>query len=129
MTALVDQADALLAGGGRSSSVRACWLARAALEEAIGTLLVAAGTDPGAGASARARLTCLEVTYADTPAVAERAQYAWSRLSEACHQHAYALSPTHAEAAHLVGIVRQFVAAGAAWATETTDVPSTSKES
>ncbi|HEY1135453.1 MAG TPA: hypothetical protein VGE77_12840 [Nocardioides sp.] len=114
MTALIDQAAALLDGGGAHATTRACWLARAALEDAVGDLLVAADLDVG-DASGTARLTCLQVAYEEHPDLAARAEYAWSRLSEACHHHAFALAPTHGEAQHLVGLVRQFVAAAAAW--------------
>lgn len=112
MTSLIDDAEGQLGQPGALANVRACWLARAALEDAIGSLLP---DDPGHLASARSRLSCLQVAYADRPEVASRAEYAWSRLSEACHQHAYALSPTYIEAQHLVGLVRQFVAAAEAW--------------
>lgn len=114
MSTLIDQAGSLLDGGGAHATTRACWLARAALEDAIGDLLVAAGLDVGE-ASGAARLTCLQVAYEEHPDLAGRAEYAWSRLSEACHHHAFALAPTHGEAQHLVGLVRQFVAAASAW--------------
>jgi hypothetical protein len=42
--------------------------------------------------------------------LAERAAYAWIRLSRACHQHAYELPPTAAELAAWIEIVDQFVA-------------------
>ncbi|MFW6600047.1 hypothetical protein ACQBAU_12995 [Propionibacteriaceae bacterium Y2011] len=80
----------------------ACWLGRAALEDRITELLARKGVQPGPWASIRSQLSCLEVAYADEPSVATTAQYAWTRLSEGCHQHAYAMSPTYAEVRHLL---------------------------
>ena len=56
-------------------------------------------------ASERAKLTMLEGAYVDNRELASKAQYAWHRLSEACHQHAFELSPTHTEATDLIAIV------------------------
>ncbi|GAB3488153.1 hypothetical protein GCM10027572_08510 [Flexivirga lutea] len=53
------------------------------------------------------RLTCLEVAYEDDPLIAERAEFAWARLSNACHQHAFELSPAASEVANLVKLVTQ----------------------
>lgn len=107
---LVKQAEGLLSGAFkpiRAHGIRAaCWLARSALEEAVRELLKARAWEPGS-ASMRSALTCLEIAYGDKPAVAPKAQYAWSRLSSACHHHAFELSPTAAECRHLVGVVRQ----------------------
>jgi hypothetical protein len=58
-----------------------------------------------AKASERASLSCLEGAYVDQRELIFRAEYAWSRLSEFCHQHAYHLAPTYAEAQHLIGLV------------------------
>jgi hypothetical protein len=85
---------------------RAAWFARSALEDVVDELLVAKGVQVGEQASGRTRMTCLEALYRDEdPELATRAEYAWARLSEACHQHAYALAPTHAEVKHLVELV------------------------
>jgi hypothetical protein len=70
---------------------RACWLARAALEGVIDDLLKAKGVI-AARASERAKLSCLEGAYIDDRALVRKAEYAWNRLSEACHQHAYQLA-------------------------------------
>lgn len=67
-------------------------------------LLVARGREPGESSMA-SRLTCLEVAYEDEPLIAERAEFAWARLSNACHQHAFELSPATSEAADLIEIV------------------------
>ena len=87
----------------------ACWLARTALEDIVRDLLARKGLDPG-GASMRTLLGCLEVAYSeDDPTVAATADYAWTRLSSASHQHAYELSPTFSEAEHLLTLVRGLV--------------------
>lgn len=99
---LLDLATAQLVAGDAHASRRAAWLARSAMEERLDALLAARGVDPGPRASTRSKLSCLEAAYADEPGLAGRAQYTWSRLSEACHQHAYQLSPTHAEVRHLL---------------------------
>ena len=45
-----------------------------------------------------ARLSCLEGAYVDDRGLTFKAEFAWNRLSEACHQHAYQLAPTYTEA-------------------------------
>ncbi|WP_067653335.1 hypothetical protein [Nocardia harenae] len=87
----------------------AAWLTRTALEQIVDDLLRARGIEPGE-ASTKARLTCLEVAYRDERDVPARSQYAWTRLSEACHQHAYQLSPTYQEVRHLLEIVGELEA-------------------
>lgn len=104
MTALLEKARGQLELGSPLAVRRACWLARAELEAIIHELLRVKGVDCGR-ASERAKLSCLEGAYVDQREVIFRAQYAWSRLSEFCHQHAYHLAPTHSEAQHLVGLV------------------------
>ena len=81
----------------------ACWLARSALESAVDDLLVSSGWEPGS-ASMRSRLTVLQVLQ-DDPDVAAQAHYTWARLSRACHQHSYDLSPTYAEVLDLLAQV------------------------
>lgn len=105
MSDLLDLAEAQLLSPRPHSNRMACWLARSAMEEVIDNLLVAADLHPGEWASARSKLTCLEVAYEDS-AIPGKVQYAWSRLSDACHQHAYQLSPTYSETKHLVELVR-----------------------
>ena len=61
----------------------------------------------------RSMLTCLQVAWASDPSVVERAEYAWSRLSNACHQHAFELSPTAMEAATLAATVVSLMEAAA----------------
>lgn len=105
MSDLLELAETQLLSPGPHSNRMACWLARSAMEDIIDELLATKGFHPGERASARSKLTCLEVAYEGT-AIPRRAQYAWSRLSEACHQHAYQLSPTYSETEHLVHLVR-----------------------
>ena len=83
---------------------RACWLARASLEARIADLLHARGID-ASQASERGRLSCLEGAYPDDRDLTARAEYVWNRLSESCHQHAYHLAPTYAEASRLIDLV------------------------
>lgn len=104
MTDLLTRARAQLDSGEPHAVRRACWLTRAALEERVQALLAAKGIS-AAGASERSRLTCLEGAYPENRELSGRAEYAWSRLSETCHQHAYHLAPTRAEASHLIEVV------------------------
>ena len=103
--ALLDQAERILHGTSPNRNRMACWLARSGLEEVVRSRLIELGVLTGA-ASMRSLLTCLEVATADEPSVAQRAEYAWSRLSSSCHHHAYELTPTATEAERLIGVVR-----------------------
>jgi hypothetical protein len=104
---LLDLAEEQLTMGGANANRRACWLARSAMEERLDALLTARTIDPGPLASTRSKLSCLETAYADEPGLANGAQYLWSRLSEACHQHAYELSPTYGEVRDLLLALRR----------------------
>lgn len=103
--ALLEQADRVLSGSTPARARMTCWLARAALEEIVKLRLVAKEFDTGT-ATMRSLLTCLEVAFSDDPTIAERAQYAWSGLSNACHQHAFELTPTTSEVHQLLATVR-----------------------
>lgn len=106
MSTLLPLAVAQLGQDDPHANRRAAWFARSALEDVIVDLLELKQVDVGPLASSRSKLTCLEALYrAEDSALASRAQYAWSRLSEACHQHAYELAPTHVEVQHLVELV------------------------
>lgn len=106
MNALLTLAVAQLGQGDAHANRRAAWFARSALEDVVAELLRAKQVDVGPFASGRSKLTCLEALYRDeNPTLATRAEYAWARLSEACHQHAYQLAPTHTEVQHLVELV------------------------
>lgn len=85
-----------------SQSRAACLMARQALEQTVDALLVEKRLACPA-ASMRARLIALSVAYADEPGdIGHRAATVWSRLSAACHHHAYELSPTLGEARALI---------------------------
>ena len=106
MSTLLALAVAQLGQGDAHANRRAAWFARSALEDVIAELLQAKQVDVGPLASGRSKLTCLEALYREeSPVLATRAEYAWARLSEACHQHAYELAPTHIEVEHLVQLV------------------------
>lgn len=104
--AILEQARGVLDGTSQSRNRVACWLARSALEECVRDLLIAKGRMPG-DATMASLLTCLEIAYQDDPQVADRADFAWARLSNACHQHAFELSPTASEAANLIEMVAE----------------------
>lgn len=106
MSTLLATAKLQLDSSGPHAMRRACWLARAALEDLIDDMLASKGIHPS-GASERAKLSCLEAAYADQRDLVFKAEYAWSRLSDACHQHAFELAPTHADAGHLVDLVEE----------------------
>lgn len=108
MNTLLEKASHQLESAGPNSLGRACWLARAALEGVIVDLLKVKGVTADR-ASERAKLSCLEGIYVDDRDLVHKAEYAWSRLSEACHQHAYQLAPTYPEVRHLVGLVEELV--------------------
>lgn len=76
----------------------AAWLARSALEAAVVNRLQALGHDVGQ-ATMGSRLTCL---YVLAPGHAAVAEFAWNRLSRACHHHAFELAPTAGEVCTLV---------------------------
>ena len=106
MSSLLTVAIAQLNTGDPLANRRASWFARSALEDIVTELLNAKQVDVGRKASGRAKLSCLESLYREEdPDLAARAEYTWSRLSEACHQHAYRLAPTYAEVAHLIHLV------------------------
>lgn len=101
----VDLAARLLNGSVRVSRVSparaACWIARRGLECLVADMLRRRNTDPGIG-TMRSQLTCVSVTYADCPALVTSLTTLWDELSRRCHHHAYELTPTVAEAQHLV---------------------------
>lgn len=104
MSELLDRAREQLDSASPHATRRACWLARSALEARVRELLTARGVD-ASQASERARLSCLEGAYPDDRELSARAEYAWQRLSESCHHHAYELAPTWAEARRLIDLV------------------------
>lgn len=87
---------------GMSQARAVCLLARQAFEQVVDALLDARHLACSA-ASMRARLISLGQAFDSEPEhVAYRAETAWSRLSAACHYHAYELSPSLSEARALV---------------------------
>lgn len=104
MNRLLANADAQLELDKPLAVRRACWLARAALEELVLELLGAKGIE-AEEASERSKLACLEGAYASDRDLTFRAEFAWNRLSEACHQHAYQLAPTYYEVKDLIRLV------------------------
>lgn len=87
---------------GMSQARAVCLLTRQAFEQVVDALLDAHHLGCPA-ASMRARLITLGQAYGSDPQhVAYRAEAAWSRLSAACHHHAYELSPSLNESRTLV---------------------------
>ncbi len=102
---LLEQASSVLRQATAHSNRAASWIARASLETAVDDLL--ALKHRGApGAAMRSRLTILQVAFADDDAtVPARAEYAWQGLSQACHHHAFELTPSASEVQHLIDLV------------------------
>ncbi len=84
------------------SARMAAFLARQALEEIIDQRCEILDS-PAPWATTRSRLVVLRAL--DTQDAADRAAIAWSRLSVACHVHAFELQPSTAEVEHLCGVV------------------------
>ena len=97
-----DVADGRHQVPGLSQARAVCLLTRQAFEQVVDALLDARHLACPA-ASMRARLIGLGQAFGSDPEhVAYRAEAAWSRLSAACHHHAYELSPSLKEARSLV---------------------------
>lgn len=93
-----DVADGRHQVPGMSQARAVCLLTRQAFEQVVDALLAAYHLSCPA-ASMRARLISIGQAYGSDPEhVAYRAETAWSRLSAACHHHAYELSPSLSEA-------------------------------
>lgn len=95
----------------RQRTRAAAVLARCALEAYVERYLGAhqAGFDNLEGMSQRVRFICFTAT-APQETVTD-ATWAWWTLSGLCHQHAYELTPTHAEVAHLIDRVEAVIRA------------------
>lgn len=61
------------------------------------------------GATMRSKLTVLQVAYRQDSDVPALADHAWSRLSQACHHHAFELAPSATEAQHLMHLVAKVI--------------------
>lgn len=90
------------------SSRMAAFLARQALEQILEQRCADLGA-PAMWASTRSQLAVLRSL--DTPEAADSAAIAWSRLSSACHVHAFELQPSAAEVKHLCGMVASLLPA------------------
>lgn len=90
------------------SARMAAFLARQALEEIIDQRC--SNLDAAAPwATVRSRLVILRAL--DTQEVADSAAIAWSRLSSACHVHAFELQPSTSEIEQLCGVVASLLPA------------------
>lgn len=101
---LIEQASAVLDESTPHGNRAACWIARAALENVVDDLLLAKNCSAHE-ATMRSKLTVLQVACREEGDVPLRAEYAWSRLSQACHHHAFELSPTASEVHTLIRLV------------------------
>jgi len=99
-TSLLSDATVILERGGPYGNRAACWIARAALESAVDDILEAERLAAPA-ATMRSKLTILYVALEGSQ-TAGRAEYAWNRLSWACHHHAFQLSPSATEVRDLI---------------------------
>lgn len=77
----------------------AAWYARAALEDTVCLLLADRLESDPTRLRMASRLACLRVLRPDRT---DEASHAWWALSRVCHQHAFELTPTTTEVAHLV---------------------------
>jgi hypothetical protein len=93
-------AERVLAGAGADglNARLAAFLARQALEEIVERRLSDLGVS-APWASARSKLIVLRAL--DNAEAAHCAEVAWTRLSDACHVHAYEMQPSTAEVTHL----------------------------
>jgi hypothetical protein len=90
---------------GHQSLRMVCWLLRSVLEQSFDHLAWARGVELGT-ATGITRLVCLRSLYQDVaPELADEAEAAWTRLSQAVHHHAYELSPTLGEVEELARMV------------------------
>lgn len=100
---LIAQADSALTGAtGLPKGTRtrvAAWYARGALEDVTITLLTGRLTSDPRALTMASRLACIRVLHPD---LSDAAGHAWWALSRVCHQHAFELTPTAAEVAHLI---------------------------
>lgn len=102
---LLAEADKVLVSGSANRNRVACWLARSAFELVIFRLGLRHGLEFGQS-TMRSQLACLEVAVSEAPGLTTMADYTWSRLSNACHHHAYQLDPSVVETRHLLDNVR-----------------------
>lgn len=106
-TSLLDHARAILDGStpvpeGEHAYLAAV-LARQALEDVVDRLCRNRFGSMAHPVKMRSRLIALDTILDEETARA--LEIAWTGLSEACHHHAYELTPTTAEVHHLIDIV------------------------
>lgn len=101
---LLEQASDVLQRAAPHSNRAACWITRAALERAVDDLLEARRLS-AAAASMRSKLIVLQVAFEQDGDLAALADHAWTRLSRACHHHAFELAPSATEVQHLMEMV------------------------
>ena len=92
---------------GPSWSRAAAFLARQALEAAIGQLWVGELATLST-CSFFDQLLCLP-TYLSDEDLARRARHTWCALSQACHAHPYELAPTLGELEDIIGSVSELL--------------------
>jgi hypothetical protein len=97
-----------IAGG--LSPRMAAFVGRQALEEIVADRCSALNA-PAPSATMRSKLLVLRAL--DDSEAADRAAVAWSRLSQACHLHAYEMQPSPAEIEHLCTLVAALLPADA----------------
>ena len=101
-----DLIDGRAAGASGAWPRTAALLARQALEEAVRDLWV--GPNEAARLSSTThQLICARVVLGDE--LAAEAFHAWAALSQACHVHAYELSPVAAELRRWIDVVERVV--------------------
>jgi hypothetical protein len=93
-------------GTGGSTSRMAAFLARRALEEVVDQRCADLDA-PAPWATTRSKLLILRAL--DTAEAADRAAFAWTRLSNACHMHAFEMQPSTAEVEQLCGVVTELL--------------------
>lgn len=115
---LLERATSALTGGAalpKATRARvAAWYARGALEEVTIDLLTKSLESNSRELTMASRLACLRVLRPD---LSDKAGHAWWALSRVCHQHAFELTPTTAEVAHLIKQVTSLAEAALSVAT------------
>lgn len=91
---------------GGSSARMAAFLARRALEEIVDQRCIELNAS-ALWANQRSKLLILRAL--DDPASADRAAFAWNRLSNACHLHAFEVQPSVSEVEQLCGVVAKLL--------------------
>jgi len=105
-TASLGYADALLTGRVTPASGNTARLAAFVARQAVEALVDVRCTELGMACPTATMASKLAVLKSlDDTGFGPTMMYAWNRLSECCHQHAYELSPTIAEVSGLCAAV------------------------